>query len=195
MSGSERDSPGTSPLDIARQEMRPHERLVWADRAIGKARAAPALGRIVFGLIFGGFAVFWTSAAWLMTRGVSSGAFGLFFPLFGIPFIAVGAGMVVAGIRSWRTGGGTVYALSEERVLIISGGVKRSVRSLDLKAIRGVERVEGEGGSGTISLLIEGTDTMREVLAGVPDVARVGAEIERLRTQAEDSGKLPASGG
>jgi hypothetical protein len=193
MNGSREDLPGASPIDVARGEMRPHERLVWADRPTSRLRAAPALGRIVFGLIFGGFAVFWTSAAWLMTRGVEDGFFGTFFPLFGVPFIAVGAGMVVAGIRSWRDGGGTVYALSDQRVVIIAGGRRRTVRSLDLKAIRGVERVEGEGGSGTISLLIEGTSTMHEVLAGVPDVARVAAEIERLRSRPDEAGTDPAT--
>ncbi len=191
MTGTQGNDPHASPLDVARQEMRPHERLVWADRPIAKVRGAPAIGRILFGLLFGGFAVFWTSAAWLMTRGVRDGAFGLFFPLFGIPFIAVGAGIVVAGVRSWRDGGGTVYALTEERVLIVSGGRTRTVRSLDLKAIRGVERVEGEGGAGTINLLVAGSDTLREVLAGVPDVARVGAEIERLRGRANEPGEAP----
>jgi hypothetical protein len=173
--------PGASPLDVARGEMRPQERLIWADRPIARVRGAQALGRIAFGILFGGFAAFWTSAAWVMTRGVSNDLFGVFFPLFGIPFIVVGGGIVVAGARSWRDGGAIVYALSDERVLIITGGQKRTVRSLDLKAIRGVERADGAGGSGTITLLIEGTDTMREVLAGVPDAARVGAEIERLR--------------
>ena len=192
MGGSQGEVPGASPLDVARREMRPHEHLVWADRPVGGGRGAPAIGRILFGLLFGGFAVFWTSAAWLMTRGVKDGAFGLFFPLFGVPFIAVGAGIVVAGIRSWRDGGGTVYALSEERVVIIAGGRKGTVRSLDLTAIRGVERAEGEGGAGTITLLIEGSDTMREVLAGVPEAARVGAEIERLRGRADAAGTDPA---
>jgi hypothetical protein len=190
MDGTRADVPGTSPLDIARAELRPHEHLVWADRPVVKVRGAQAIGRILFGLLFGGFAVFWTSAAWLMTRGVKDGTFGLFFPLFGIPFIAVGAGIVVAGIRSWRDGGGTVYALSDQRVLIVGGGCKRTVRSLDLTAIRGVERVEGEGAAGTITLLIEGSDSMREILAGVPDAVRVGAEIERLRGQA---GAAPAT--
>ena len=193
MSSAQGDVGGSSPLAVARQEMRPHERLVWADRPIAKVRGALAFGRIAFGLLFGGFAVFWTSAAWLMTRGASSGAFGLFFPLFGIPFIAVGAGIVVAGLKSWRDDGGTVYALTDRRVLIVSGGRRRTVRSLDLSAIRGVERVEGEGGAGTINLLIAGSDTLREVLAGVPDVARVGAEIERLRARAEDDEAPPTA--
>ncbi len=144
-------------------------------------RSVPALGRIVFGAIFGGFALFWTSAAWLIAGSAETGLFGLLFPLFGVPFIVVGGAFVLSGVRSLLAGGDTVYALSDQRVLIIAGGRPRSVRSLDLKAIRGVERTEGEGGAGTITLLIEGTETMREVLVGVRDVARVGAEIEKLR--------------
>ena len=170
-------------LDVARREMRPNERLIWADRSIVRQIGTPPLGRIAFGLFFAGFAVFWTSSAWLMTRGANDGLFGLFFPLFGLPFIAVGVGMVIGGIRGVLGGSGTIYALSDQRVLIIAGGSRRSVRSLDLKAIRGVERVEGAHGVGTINLLIAGTDTMREVLAGVPDVVHVAAEIERLRAQ------------
>lgn len=193
MNGSDGNGPGGSPLNVARREMRPHERLIWADQPIAMVRRIPAIGRILFGLVFGGFAVFWTSAAWLMTRGVEDGFFGFFFPLFGVPFIAVGAGMVVAGVRSWRERGGIVYALSDQRVLIIEGGRKRTVRSLDLTAIRGVERVDGEGGAGTITLLVEGSDTMREILAGIPDVARVGAEIEKLRGRAHGAGADPAT--
>jgi hypothetical protein len=182
---------GASPLDVARREMRPHERLIWADRPALRARGTPAIGRILFGLAFGGFAVFWTSAAWMMTHRVHDGLFGVFFPLFGVPFIVVGAGMVLGGLRSWLDKGSTVYAISSERVLIISGGARKTVRSLDLKAIRGVERVEGEHGVGTITLLIEGK--VREVLAGVPDVARVGAEIERLREETGAATPPPAS--
>ena len=193
MNATQRDVPGAGPLDVARKEMRPHERLVWADRPIARVRGAQAIGRIGFGLFFSGFAVFWTAAAWMMSRGAPDGAFGLFFPLFGIPFIVVGGGIVVAGVKSWRDGGATVYALSDQRVLIISGGRSRTVRSLDLKAICGVERAEGEGDTGTISLLIEGTDTMREVLPGVPDAAHVGAEIERLRGAVQGTGEPPAA--
>ena len=148
--------------------MRPHERLIWADRPIVSVRRLPALGRIVFGLIFGGFAVFWTSAAWLMSRGTDDIFFGMFFPLFGLPFIVVGAGIVVTGVKSWRERGGTVYALTDQRLLIISTRSRRTVRSVDLKAIRGVERRDGTGGVGTITLLVGDEDTRNEILPASP---------------------------
>ena len=110
-----------SPLDVARKEMRPHEHLVWADRPVVSARARPGLGRVLFGLLFAGFAAFWMTMAWLMTRG-SSDPVGTFFPFFGIPFFLVGVGVVVAGVRNWAAGGSTVYALSDQRVLVIRGG-------------------------------------------------------------------------
>ena len=187
MNGSERDASGATPLGVARREMRPRERLVWADRPVVNVRNLQALGSVVIGLVFGGFAVFWTSAAWLFSRGVDDFFFGTLFPLFGLPFIAVGVGIVVSGIRSWRQRGSTVYALSDQRVLIIASGRRRTVRSVDLQAIRGVERRDGEGGVGTISLLV-GRDDTREILPGIPEAARVGAEIERLRGRASAAG-------
>ena len=40
---------GASPLEVARREMRPHERLVWADQPVASLRGVPALGRGRFG--------------------------------------------------------------------------------------------------------------------------------------------------
>lgn len=184
MTGSQGDEAELNPLDVARSEMRPHERLIWADRPIVSVRRLPDLGRILFGFIFGGFAVFWTSAAWLASRGTDDVFFGTLFPLFGLPFIAVGVGIAVSGMKSWSERGGTVYALSDQRVLIVSTRSRRTVRWLDLKAIRGVERKDGTDGVGTITLLVEGSDMRSEILPGIPEAARVGAEIGRLRRQA-----------
>lgn len=63
-----------------------------------------------FGLFFFLFAVFWVGAAFAMTRN-TGGGFGILFPLFGLPFIAVGFYLLIGRIfwdaysrsRTWYT--------------------------------------------------------------------------------------------
>lgn len=85
---------------------RPDSAVVWSDLISFES---------VFGLFFGGFALFWVIGAAAMTSGIPSqggvGAVFTFFPLFGLPFLAVGLYMVVGRIfwdafqrgRTWYT--------------------------------------------------------------------------------------------
>ncbi len=63
----------------------------------------------------------------------------------------------------------------------------------DLATIRGVERKERGDGSGDLTLLLDGgRRTLRQSLAGIPEVARVGAEIDRLRRKAQETQPPPS---
>ncbi len=108
-------------------------------------RPADAL-LIPFSLFWCGFSVFWEFGA-----SRSRGSF--FFTLWGIPFILVGLYMVVGRFfTDARERQNTVYAVTTERVMILGGFFKRSVRSFSLRSLPEISLSEGPDGRGTITL-------------------------------------------
>ena len=78
------------------------EEILWQGRPWGGVVVRGSdIFESVFGLFFAGFAIFWISMA--SSMGVPRNAPGIFqlFPLFGLPFLAVGLHMVV-GKYFWR---------------------------------------------------------------------------------------------
>lgn len=183
-------------------EVRPHdllpgERVLWS----GTPKPGPLFqGRdwvnLPFGCVFTGFALFWTTMAFVFTRAASTPApFRIFFPLFGVPFILAGLwvmfGSVVA--RSIR-GRKTAYAITERRLITVVEGGNRSVTSIDLERILSTTLTEGKDGVGSISYSISSrdmdrlrnrsrlTDTMSGMsLDSVQDAASVYRTLESAR--------------
>jgi hypothetical protein len=128
------------------RELSGSERLIWTGQPVRGVRlqAGDAL-LIPFSLVWGGFAFFWEGT--VLTRGAP-----LFFALWGVPFVLVGIYITVGRFffDAWRRSR-TVYALTSERVLILSGGFSRTVTSLRLAAIPSVSLKEARSGVGTIS--------------------------------------------
>jgi hypothetical protein len=133
------------PGELAR-EVSPSEQLLWWGRPLAgmRLRGSDAVG-IPFSLMWGGFAIFWE------TMAIRSGA-PFFFKLWGIPFVAVGLYLIAGRFLydAWRRSR-TAYAVTNERVILLSGGVRPSVLSLRLRTIPAVSLTEGRGGVGTIS--------------------------------------------
>jgi hypothetical protein len=140
-----------------------------------RLRGSDAVG-IPFSLMWGGFAIFWE------TMAIRSGA-PFFFKLWGIPFVAVGLYLIAGRLLydAWRRSR-TAYAVTNERVILLSGGVRPSVLSLRLPTIPAVSLTEGRGGVGTISF--GGGAGIASFLGGMqgwPGAARyVGPQLELL---------------
>ncbi len=122
------------------------ERLLWWGRPLAgvRVRGSDAVG-IPFGMMWGGFALYWEAT--VIRRGAP-----LIFQLWGLPFVAVGL-YLIAGrffLDAWRRSR-TAYAVTSERVIILSGGLRPSVLSLRLANIPAVSLSEDRGGVGTIS--------------------------------------------
>lgn len=185
------DNAEPSALTIAQREMRSDERLIWADRPAPGRMALTGLPFTVFGTFFGGFALFWIAGAMQSTPS-DAGVFSLF-PLFGLPFLLAGLGMFLTPVRFWWNAKKTVYAISNERLVIIKG---RTVRSFEPDEIEDLERRERADGSGDVifhSNLVRSqsrygsrTRVRRNGFFGVPDVRQVEDEIRRLKDSASD---------
>ncbi|MFZ1467396.1 MAG: hypothetical protein WAT09_00285 [Paracoccaceae bacterium] len=97
--------------------LQPGEQILWQGQPRpGIDWTSLDYGRILFGLVFGGFATFWmVTAIW-----VGSGTpVSLIFPLFGLPFLGVGLRMV--GEQLWldqRRLRGTYYTLTDRAAFV-----------------------------------------------------------------------------
>jgi hypothetical protein len=100
---------------------------------------------IPFSLMWGGFAVFWEASV------ISSNA-PAFFVLWGVPFVLVGVYLIIGRFfAEAKQRARTFYAVTNERILIVSGLFTRKVKSLNLRTLSDLSLSEGKGNRGSIS--------------------------------------------
>ncbi len=133
-------------IQTVESELNPDETLLWSGHPQkGVMFQASDLLFIPFSLIWGGFAIFWESMA------IASHT-PFIFKLWGIPFVLIGLYMIVgrffvdAAVRAK-----TVYAVTSQRVLIITQIRGRQVQTLPLKQLPVLSLNERGDGSGTVT--------------------------------------------
>jgi hypothetical protein len=167
----------TRPPAELERELSGAERLLWYGRPLAgiRLRGSDAVG-IPFSLMWGGFAIFWE------TMVIRQGA-PLMFKLWGVPFVAVGLYLIIGRFfhDAWRRSR-TAYAVTSERVIILSGGLRPSVLSVRLATVPAVSLAEGRAGVGTISLGVgSGIAGVLAGLQGWPGASRhLGPQLELL---------------
>jgi hypothetical protein len=127
-------------------ELAPGERLLWSGRPRGGVVfTATDAYRIPFLLMFVGVTIFWEVLAF---------AWGgdLIFALTGLPFLLFGLYMNFGRFPlDARRRNRTYYALTDRRVMIVSGLVGREVQSLSLRNLPNLVLDSKPDGSGTIT--------------------------------------------
>lgn len=183
-------------------EIRNGEQVVWSGQPRARRRLA-GFGIWLFAVPWTAFALFWETAAlspWF--RGGGSGAmekgFSIVFPLFGVPFVVIGLGMMAAPFYQIARARRTLLALTSQRLLRITWGRSCTVRSVLLHQVGPVTRVQRRDGSGDLKVEThsrvdhEGdriTDTF--TMEGVPDVAWLERELLTRVQQAGSAVKAP----
>ncbi len=128
-------------------QLGPREKLLWAGRPPqGVMLRAVDAFLIPFSFLCCGFAVFWE---WTVINNNNA---PVFFRLWGIPFVLVGLYFVIGRFlvdRKQREK--TTYGITNERVLIVSGVLRRAVKSLNLRTLSDVTMTERGDGSGSIT--------------------------------------------
>jgi hypothetical protein len=162
-------------------EKRPNERVLWSGTPIPIQLAKQALGQSFFGIFFFGFAVFWTYGAFHQSNGES------IFPLFGIPFLLVGAVLLFSPIIEWIKGYKTVYVVTDQRAFILENRKRIQVTNFDPERISNIEKSLNIDGSGDVILIKEhSTDsdgdkkTERKGFFAVRNVKEVEKAIRQL---------------
>jgi hypothetical protein len=129
----------------------PGERLLWSGKPVQGIRLRPAdLFLIPFSLLWGGFVIFWETMALTMIPR-DAGFIGWLFPLFGLPFVGVGL-YVIAGrfVVDARARARTYYGVTNQRVMIVTGGRSTRVRSVVLANVQEITLTEHANGTGNI---------------------------------------------
>ncbi|SMC29085.1 PH domain-containing protein [Andreprevotia lacus DSM 23236] len=122
------------------------EHLLWSGQPRqGLLLRASDAYAIPFSLLWGGFALFWESSV-IATNAPP------FFVLWGIPFVLVGLYIIIGRFFvDARLRAHTRYAVTDQRVLIVSGLFKREVRSLPLTRLPDLILTEGRRDEGSIN--------------------------------------------
>lgn len=180
----------------AQSELQPGETLYWSGLADARRSAITALPASLFGIPFAGFALFWITMAYNGTHAMSKTSSNAFtrgfsiFPLFGVPFLLVGLGVILSPLWAYLKSLSTTYAVTNQRVMIISGSGSRSVKSCTPADIVSVDHRERPDGSGDVLIRTNAvTRTNNSVsqvtvgLFGVPSVKEVARQVMNLHAQ------------
>jgi len=133
------------------RELEPGEKIVWTDMPAPKFFTPASTSLFVFGVFVTGFAVYWIcSAAGFKIPDFKKGSD--FFPLFGLPMIFIGLGMLSTPVWAYRKALRTVYAVTDKRAIIIEGGWVTTIRSFPPDKLHDVYRKERRDGSGDVIL-------------------------------------------
>jgi hypothetical protein len=181
----------TLQTDLQR-EMDDGEQILWSARPDPMRVARQYIVLFVFGIPFTLFALFWMGMTTMIT-GFMPGEFTPFklFPLFGVPFVLVGLGLLSAPFRAYHKARSGAYAITNRRIIMIEGGTSRTVKSFVQKDVQQIERREHSNGTGDVIFARErvrgskGRINTREI--GFFGIAQA-QEVERLLRRLVGSG-------
>ena len=179
----------SDPLQLAlTRELRSGERLIWSAKPLIKVSKA-GFGIWMFAIPWTAFSLFWVSMAMVGANEMAGddGWLAYAFPLFGVPFVLIGLGMLASPFTSFWTAPKTMFAVTDERVLKLYLGRSLAVESVPADRIGLVNRHENSDGSGTLRIATRiGTDsdgdrhTEHFIIGEVDDVFAVAKHVEKL---------------
>jgi hypothetical protein len=186
----------SDPLVMAlKRELQTSERILWQSRRLPRIAGA-GFGLYFFAIPWTAFALFWMTMAFqgVQSEIDSTGPIALAFPLFGLPFVAVGLGMLSLPFLPLLGADKTMFAITNERLIKLYLGGKLRTKSVELEKVGEIERSEARDGSGTLKvatgtrLSSKGrTRTVHFDIGVVPNVIeaedRLREALERLETR------------
>jgi hypothetical protein len=178
------------------RELDSTEHVEWIDQPIPARLARTTLPTVLFGIPWTTFAIFWTvMAGWGTWRKGNSGWFWLF-PLWGVPFILIGLGMLSSPFWAFRRAKRTAYVLTDRRALVINVGwrAKVSLRSFEPAALTDLQRTERSDGSGDLVFATDYSEGRRGRsianavgFIAVRDVKEVEGRVRRLAQESRNA--------
>src|ERR1041384_2667380 len=121
---------------IVQRELAAGESLLWSGRPDPVRSSGAAYGCWIFAVPWTAFSVFWMAAAWGLIGGRGNPAMSL----FGLPFLLVGLGMMMAPRWAYASAKKTVYAVTTRRLIIMNEGRFRKIKSFYADDLGALER-------------------------------------------------------
>ena len=138
--------------DRVKHELESGEELLWLGQPIPRFFTAMSTGAFLFAIPWTAFAIFWIcGAAGFKYPDFHEGGFD-FFPLFGIPFVLIGLGMLSSPVWTYRKALQTVYAITNRRAITFDAGWTMTIRSYPPARLRNIIRKERRNGTGDVVL-------------------------------------------
>lgn len=184
--------------ETLKNELHSGEELLWRSQPDPWRVAKTTLPIFLFAIPWTVFAVFWETMAlgiFFTTAfgtghgapgGIGGMAFAVVFPLFGLPFIVIGIGMLGAPWWAYKAAQRTIYAISTDRAMIINLWWKRSFQSFEKIDPSKIRRVEDNAGSGDLFFhkeitISDGDEHTKEIgFHGVRQVRRVEEVLRNM---------------
>ncbi len=136
--------------DMVEKELETGEKIVWIGMPVPKFFIPKATGTFIFGIPWTAFAIFWTvTASWGVFQSGNANIFWLF-PLFGIPFIVVGIGMLLSPVFAYKKALKTVYVITDKRAITFDYIWSREIRSYPPNKLQEIYRKENSDGTGDV---------------------------------------------
>lgn len=186
------------------RELRPDETVQWHGWQLAKLDPKQ-FGMYLFAIPWTAFAVMWTSIATMAIASAGDdgpGFVGWAFPLFGVPFVAVGIGMLAAPFMPLYQKGRVLYVVTDQRVLKLSLGRELSVNVVPAERIGLAERREQADGTGVLQLAVKiGVDsegdrsTEKFIIGTVADVLGAQVAVNRIARFGQAGAAAAAGGG
>lgn len=182
-----------------RSELDHGEQLLWVGQPDPRRFARVALPIVFFGIPWTAFSIFWTVMAFIGVGGGQGAGPGIgwFFPLFGVPFVLIGLGMLSSPFWLRRKAKRTCYALTNRRAILWEARLFGSmeVRSYRPEHLTKIVRRDYAHGSGDLvfeePMSVQGT-SHRDTVAMTHGHGFIGVnnvrEIEELLRKALLSG-------
>ncbi len=133
-----------------RSELQSDEQLLWVGQPLPGRFARAGCVMALFGVPFTAFALFWMGMASM--GGFAGGGLFACFPLFGLPFVVVGLGLLTSPYWLRQKAKRTCYALTGRRAIVWNAGWFGSleVRSYEPSQLTRIRRVEYPDGCGDL---------------------------------------------
>lgn len=171
------------------RELGPEEVVLWHGWQL--ARLDPRMfGIYLFAVPWTAFSLAWTGIALGAVASMGDEGPGILawaFPLFGLPFVAVGCWMLARPFVPLWERGRVLYVVTDRRVLKLALGRTLEVSAVPADRIGPARRSESRDGAGTLSLAVRiGRDsegdrqTEQFVIGAVADVMGAQSAIARI---------------
>ncbi len=125
------------------------EMIRWIDMPIPRFFTLASTSAFLFAIPWTTFAIFWVCAA----SGCQIPDFknGLdLFPLFGVPFILIGIGMLSSPLYVYWKALTTVYVITNKRAITFDGGWSTTIQSYFPENLKEIYRKERRNGTGDV---------------------------------------------